>query len=385
MVCRRRLLILVLGAMVLAACAGNSGGGANSPSGGPIRIGVMAPFAGPAAYYGDYIGASLDLAVEDLGDEVDGRRIELVKVDEGCDPKVAAGGVRRLIGKVVAIIGPACSGSAEAVAPILARAKIPFLALALASELTDGSHPYLVRAMANSDQQMEALAQFASSQGYRSIALIHDTFAYGAGDAESAKRAFPEASIKGVVPFEPGTTDFSGQIERLRQANADAICICSTYETDGGNLVRQLRQQGLTTPFLLGNFGAEPTFYKAAGGDAALSNAAAVAQYSVKDQPDPEVAHFIETISSKFDGSITDAMVVPYVAYAVLLDALDRAGSDASSEEVYEAVKATDINVLGQGVSFDANGQLAAPSLLILKWEAGEPHLVEAIQLQGEG
>ena len=73
---------------VLSGCAPIEGDGSGSD--GPIKIGIMLPFAGNFAVYGNGIEAGIGLYLEDeLGGEVAGRPVELIAEDTGVTRKLA--------------------------------------------------------------------------------------------------------------------------------------------------------------------------------------------------------------------------------------------------------------------------------------------------------
>jgi len=70
-------------------------------------------------------GASL--AVDELNSKegIKGRRINLIVEDDQCDPKIAVSAIEKLINvdKVAVIIGPSCSSSVLAAAPIAEKTR----------------------------------------------------------------------------------------------------------------------------------------------------------------------------------------------------------------------------------------------------------------------
>ncbi|MER2009034.1 MAG: ABC transporter substrate-binding protein, partial [Psychrobacillus sp.] len=95
---------------VLAGC--NSEGGSGD-GGDTIKIGINLELSGGVASYGQSEDKAIDLAVEEINGDggIDGKKIELVKVDNKSDAGEATSGAIKLItkDKVVAIIGAATS------------------------------------------------------------------------------------------------------------------------------------------------------------------------------------------------------------------------------------------------------------------------------------
>jgi len=117
------------GLMVAALLASFAALPAAAQSLQPIKIGVLLPKSGPYATQGEngYNGAQI--AVEDFGSQVLGRKIQLVWLDEP-SPQVTQQNMRKLIEeeKVVAVQGGVSSGDVLAIMPLALREKILLMA-----------------------------------------------------------------------------------------------------------------------------------------------------------------------------------------------------------------------------------------------------------------
>lgn len=128
---------LMLTAGLLAGCGGNQQGGSssggNSGGGGGgdvIKIGANLELSGGAASYGQSIAEGLDLALEEINKEgINGKKLELVKVDNKSEAAEATNGAIKLISqdKVVAIIGSATSTNTLAQVQIANDNKVPII------------------------------------------------------------------------------------------------------------------------------------------------------------------------------------------------------------------------------------------------------------------
>ena len=99
----------------------------------PIKIGVNIELSGPVAFAGIEPRDALVMEVERInkGGGINGRPIELIIEDNGCDPAKAASAVTKLVrrDKVVAIIGPIFAGISPTAAALTEREKIPNIIL----------------------------------------------------------------------------------------------------------------------------------------------------------------------------------------------------------------------------------------------------------------
>lgn len=123
---------LIVGA--LAACSSNeqgtsSTGNSSEENSDVIKIGANLELSGSVASYGSSIGQGAELAVEEINEAggIDGKKIELVKVDNKSDNAEATNAAVKLATqeKVVAMIAPATSGNVIATTQIANKYKIP--------------------------------------------------------------------------------------------------------------------------------------------------------------------------------------------------------------------------------------------------------------------
>src|SRR6185437_15571792 len=105
---------------------------------------------------------------------VNGRKLELVREDDRCDPAAAIGAVKKLIfeDKVFAIIGGGCSNATFAAREALDEAKIPVVVMASVHDgITTPVSPTIFSAALTSTIESEAQLQYALSQKAKRIAV----------------------------------------------------------------------------------------------------------------------------------------------------------------------------------------------------------------------
>src|SRR5665213_2422218 len=132
-----------------------------------IKIGVFGTLTGPAATFGlptDQGVLALYKQANDLGG-INGRKIEIVHEDDGCDPAKAVAAVKRLISRdrVFALHGGACSASTFAVRQEIIGSKIPFVVLSATQDnIFSPTNPYIFFAGLPSSYEGAIYADFAS-------------------------------------------------------------------------------------------------------------------------------------------------------------------------------------------------------------------------------
>ena len=350
----------MLGSFALIACGAGPGAG-NGP---PIEIGLISTLTGAQAQYGAQALAGINLALQEKGRTVGGRSIDLIKVEEGCTPEGGANAASQLVGRVVAILGPSCSGSMAAAGPILRKARIPHLTAAYLPEITERrDNDYVFRQVANDRQVVTALARDLESDKTltSSIALAHDTTTYGAGAADVLVQTLKKDNLPApvtTVSFDYGATNFSGQLAKIQASNVKAIAL-TAYETESGLFTKQARQLGLDMPIYCSVAGFKE-FRDPAG--SAADGVHFTARFLAIDQA---TRTFTDKFMAANQFEPTDSASGAYLATLALIDALNRVGPDAGGSKLRDAIRATNLKTSVGLAAWDAKGDLKSPVILV--------------------
>jgi branched-chain amino acid transport system substrate-binding protein len=220
-------------AIVLSFVAAACGGGENSRSqvtedDGPIKIGVVGPMTGLAAFVGKNMVEGIQLAVDDLNSDggVLGRKVEFVQRDDEFDPAKTTTAVRELIEKeeVSALFGPASSTSYLAIARIIQDNQIPTWVISASKELSDPVNPYAFRAFIPDDVEIAGIAEYAA-KNYERIAVVSGNDADGTNFIELTEAELKKHGKTAVASekFAPDDTDFKPVALKVQQSDADAV------------------------------------------------------------------------------------------------------------------------------------------------------------------
>ena len=154
-----------------------------------------------------------------------GKKIELVAQDDQCKPELATNAATKLISdKVVAIMGPICSGATNASLPMYESANIISISpTATTPALTlEGKHPLFLRTVANDNAQAQLTSSYIIEVlKAKKVAYLHDNGEYGKGFAQQNRGILEKAGVETVL-FEavtPDAVDFSAVVRKLRPEN----------------------------------------------------------------------------------------------------------------------------------------------------------------------
>ncbi len=241
-----RAIALCLGFLALLL-AGRPGAQARET----VKIGVILPFSGQFADTGVQLDNGIKLFMQQHGDTVAGKKIEVIRKDVGgIAPEVAKRLAQELVVRDNADIlaGFALTPNALAAADVSAQAKKFMVVMNAATSIITTKSPYLARTSVTVPEIDESFGTWAAKGGIKTAyTLVSD---YGPGlDAESAfQRAFEAAGgkIVGSVRMPVANADFSAFVQRAKDAGPDAIFIFVPGGTQPAAIGKALASRGIT-------------------------------------------------------------------------------------------------------------------------------------------
>ncbi|MCC7327624.1 MAG: ABC transporter substrate-binding protein [Burkholderiales bacterium] len=235
-------------------------------AGTEIKIGVVTPVTGSAADVGKREAIAAQAAVDRINASggIGGVPVKLYFADEGGNPQEAISAVRKVAGddKVLAIVGPHYSSTAEATFPLGNRLKVVQVAVASSKPgVAKANRPYAFRNTLTEDKIATAVVKAAQQKyGFKRVAIITDTKdavarSLGTAVLPGALKAIGLEPVTGKDPvtFQTGDLNFTTQVTRLKALNPDAIGL-GALGPDALNIILEARKQGMTQPF----FGTAP-------------------------------------------------------------------------------------------------------------------------------
>ena len=145
---------------------------------GTIKIGVILEYSGPFAVQAKEIDNGIKLALEQRGDTVAGKKIEIIRKDTGGPaPDVAKRLATELVtrDKVDLLAGVVLTPNAMAIAPVATEAKVPFVIMNAATSIITTKSPFIVRYSFTLPQVSAPLADWAVKNGIKeAYTLVSD-------------------------------------------------------------------------------------------------------------------------------------------------------------------------------------------------------------------
>jgi branched-chain amino acid transport system substrate-binding protein len=220
---RRTLsLLIVLALLGLAAAPA-------AAQTGPIKIGFLAPVTGPAAQVGKDMVNGLMLWLEENGNQIAGRKVEVIVEDTQGQPNIALTKLRKLVesDQVHVLAGGLFAHVGYALAPKVDEYKVPMLYPVMAADDLTQRKPtkWVVRNGWTSSQPSHPFGEYAArTLGYKRIVTIAIDYAFGWEVVGGFQKTFEENGGQIVQKLWPplGTTDFAPYLSQIRK-DADAV------------------------------------------------------------------------------------------------------------------------------------------------------------------
>lgn len=238
-----------------------------------IKIGFSSPLTGPQASAGQDNLGGLQMAVEQLnakGMSLAGQKVrfEIVSQDDQGDPKTGVAVAQALVDAgVKAVIGPYNSGVTIPASKVYNDAGVVMATVASNPKVTQQGYSHVFRVAASDIQLGSAMAAYAAHQLHvRTVAVVDDRTAYGQGlAAEFARVArLSGLTIAGNFYTSDKASDFSAILTAIKAKRPDAIFF-GGYSAQGGPMLRQMKQLGVSSLLLGGDGICAPELARLAG------------------------------------------------------------------------------------------------------------------------
>jgi branched-chain amino acid transport system substrate-binding protein len=226
--------------------------------GAPLKIGMCTPVTGPAAEQGRYAqtGARLALDAINKAGGVLGRKVELViEDDQTTNPGIVLA-FSKLASQpdIVAFIGSIRSTQVHAMAPDVMKVGKPVMIGGTDPALTHMGNPWLFRFRPNDSYSGSVIAEYGTKTlGKKKWAIVHSTDAFGTAGGKALTAGLgrlPGTSVALDQGYANQSQDFTPVVLAIKQSGADILGSYFTFENDLGVFARQLRQLGVTIPWV---------------------------------------------------------------------------------------------------------------------------------------
>ena len=196
---------------------------------GPIKVGFLTQMTGGGAAVGKDMSNGFMMSLEEISNQIAGRKVEVILEDTQGDPAQALTRLRKLAesDKVHAVAGIFLANEGYALAPKVDEYRIPTVwAVVSADDLTQRKPTkWAVRTGWTSSQPNHPFGEYAAKTlGYKRVVTIAMDYAFGWEQVGGFQKTFEEAGGQIVQKLWPplGTTDFGPFLAQIKR-DADAV------------------------------------------------------------------------------------------------------------------------------------------------------------------
>ncbi len=337
-----------------------------------IKIGVAGPITGPNAAFGAQLKNGAEQAAADINAKggINGQKIELVFGDDVSDPKQGVSVANKMVGDGVKfVMGHFNSGVTIPASEVYAENGVLMITPSATNpKVTDRNLWNVFRTCGRDDQQGEVAGKYlATALKGKKVAIVHDKTTYGKGLADETQKAANKEGVKEVLyeGVNIGEKDFSALVSKIKQSGAEVV-YWGGLHTEGGLIVRQMRDQGVTATMMSGD-GLVSDEFASIGGPA-------VEGTLMTFPPDPRKRPEAAAVVKAFEAKKFNPEAYTLYTYAAV-EILAAAAAEAKSldpKKIAETLKngKTWPTVIG-GLTFDKKGDITRPDYVMYTWKKG--------------
>jgi branched-chain amino acid transport system substrate-binding protein len=357
------------------------------PAQEPIKLGVVGPHSGPAAFDGQSTLIGALVAAQEInaaGGLLGGRKIEIVAADSRGIPAESVSAYRKVVtqDKVVAVDCCWFSSSTIATHPTIEELKVPtttgvaFLPDAKETKLT-----YLFKFAQTPRLELHFVDYWVKKLNVKKVAFLarNDDWGRATSGVYQARLKELGGTVLSSEFYTPGEKDFYSYLTKIKALNPEGINIVDISAT-AATQVKQIAELGIATKVLGSDGPITDAFIKLAG--KVSEGVPLVVRYGATLDT-PRNKGFVAAYKARRGGEEPDQYAqAGYDSIYLHAEAIKRAGS-TDPTKVREALTKSDyVSVAGHAIRFDDRNQ-ATPKLYVAVIKDGRRVIVEDIDTTG--
>jgi ABC-type branched-subunit amino acid transport system substrate-binding protein len=327
-------------------------------AGDRILVGQSVALTGPAAQLGiqmrNGIKAYFD-AVNERGG-VNGRKLELITLDDGYEPARTVPNTKKLIAedKVFALIGYVGTPTSVPVIPIISEARVPFVGPFTGAEaLRQPFNRYIFHVRASYYDETDMIVEQVVSTGGKNVAVFYQDDAYGQAGLKGVELAMQKRGLKisALGTVERNTVNVEMAVEALSAVRPDAVVMISAY-TSCAEFIRQMKKAGSGAQFYNVSFVGSKALSDALGKEGVGVAISQVVPFPWGTAL-PVVKEYQLLSARAGNKDYNFSAIEGFLVAKVFVEGLKRTGRDLNRERFIDAMeKMQDVDVGGFFVSY---------------------------------
>ncbi|MFI4971437.1 MAG: branched-chain amino acid ABC transporter substrate-binding protein [Hyphomicrobiales bacterium] len=266
-----------------------------------VKFGMAGPITGPSAATGAQMKNGVEQAAIDINAAggILGQKITVSYGDDVSDPKQGVSVANKFAADGVKfVIGDYNSGVTIPSSEVYQENGILQITPASTNPTVTERKMWNIFRVCGRDDQQGAVAGAYIVKHFKGkkIAIVHDKTTYGKGLADETKKAITKGGMKEALyeGVNTGEKDFSALVSKIKSSGADLVYWGGLY-TEGGLIVRQMRDQGVKAP-LMGGDGITSDEFASVGGPGVEGT---LMTYGPDPRSKPEAKKVVEEFRAK--------------------------------------------------------------------------------------
>ncbi len=329
-----------------------------------VKVGMSGPFSGGLSLLGQSVRDGVEVAFAEINEQggVGGRKLQFIAEDDGYEPMRTIASARKLVEQdnVVALLAVTGTAPSAALLPFVTESKTPMLfPYDFSHSLTTPLKRDVFTTLPEVRVQMMVLANYILTElKHTKVAAIYQNDDFGQDAVAGLDERFGRDKIPLIkLPFDRGTTNFSGVVAQAKEAGVQHVVFLGIPK-DAALVMREANNLG----------------WKQLAGPLA-EGAIAIAVMEPLDSDKPAVKAFIAAQSKyKPNTKPTTYSMHGYQSGKILAEVLKRSGGKTDEPSIVsalESLKAFDTGLMAP-ISFSTDQHAGSMAGAIMKAEGGK-------------
>lgn len=354
--------------LALGICQAHAEDGVTDSS---ITLGMSAPFTGPNGLYGMQMREAMTAYFDQVnkGGGVNGRKIELITIDDGYETDRTLANTKSLIQekKVFALMGYyGSTPTTEAMNKVFGPAKVPLIGtISGAGTLREpqSANPnsrYMFNIRASYADEAEAIVNQIVALGLKNIAVFYQNDGFGKSGLDGVTNALKRANLAPIAvgTVERNSLDVAKAVESISKTTPQAVVMVTLYKPTAA-FVKAMKQIGQFPMFLtLSPVGGE-VLAQELGNDARGIGISQVVPYPWNDTIG--VVREYQKLLDKQKDKFSYYGLEGYITARLVTEALKKTGKDLTREKLVSTMEGMqNFDLGGFKVNYGPNSRLGS-------------------------
>ena len=335
-----------------------------------VKFGVGGPITGANAATGAQMKNGVDQAATDINAAggILGKKITVEYGDDVSDPKQGVSVANKFAGDgVTFVIGHYNSGVTIPSSEVYQDNGILQITPASTNPtVTERKLWNIFRTCGRDDQQGKVAGTYILQHFKgKKIAFVNDKTTYGKGLADETLKTIKAGGMNEVLyeGVNTGEKDYSALVSKIKQSGADLVYFGGLY-TEGGLIVRQMRDQGVTAP-LMGGDGITSDEFASVGGPGVEGT---LMTYGPDPRNKPEAKAVVaEFRAKKFEPEAYT--LYSYAGVQIIKQAAEAAGSLDPKKVADKMHSGMHFSTVLGDIAYDAKGDITKLDYVMYIWK----------------